>query len=194
MDSMFDVTLLGPGESVRPLKRTEYERLVDAGVFEDERVELLHGFLVQMTPQGDWHARSIARLNKILVLALGDRADVFSHSPFSADEYSMPEPDLAVVPPMGETRGHPGSAFLLVEASDSSLRKDRRIKAPLYAASGVTEFWILDLQDRCIEVFRDPSPHGYRSVERFGADATIALLAFPDITVRVADILPPATA
>ncbi len=189
MDDIFDFSLLRP-ESVRPLKRTEYEALVERGVFEDENVELLQGFIVQMSPQGEEHLKSIVRLNRILVLALRGRADVMSHSSFAASGDSMPEPDLAVIPSVDMTPGIPTRAFLLVEASDSSLRKDRQIKAPLYAASGVPEYWILDLEARVIEVYRDPAPGGYRSVERFGADATIALSAFPDVCVSVAAVLP----
>ena len=185
---MFDLALLGP-ESLRPLKRIEYERLVDLGVFEDERVELLHGFLVQMSPQGEDHSRAVMRFHKILVRALGDRADIFGHSPFAASDDSEPEPDLSAVPPVAGTAGHPTRAFLLVEASDSSLRKDRKIKAPLYAAAGVPEYWILDLQAREIEVFRDPRPGGYHSVERVGIGASITLVAFPDATIEVAAVL-----
>ena len=187
MDSMFDITLLG-AESVRPLKRIEFERLVALGVFEDEKVELLHGFLVRMSPQGEEHSKSITRLSKILGRALGDRADVASHSPFAAGDDSEPEPDLAVVPPIDSAPGHPAQAFLLVEASDSSLLKDRKIKAPLYAASGVPEYWILDLDARSVEVFRDPTPTGYRSVQRVGPAERITLAAFPDVTVMVAAI------
>lgn len=184
---MFDITLLG-AESVRPLKRAEFERLVALGVFEDEKVELLHGFLVRMSPQGEEHSKSITRLSKILGRALGDRADVASHSPFAASDDSEPEPDLAVVPPVDSAPGHPTTAFLLVEASASSLVRDRQVKAPLYAASAVTEYWILDLDARSVEVFRDPTPTGYRSIQRVGPAGTISLAAFPDVTVAVGAI------
>lgn len=187
MDPMFDITLLG-AESVRPLKRTEFERLVDLGVFADEQVELLHGFLVRMSPQGDEHWKSIARLHEILVLALAKRATVASHSPFAANEDSAPEPDVAVIPRIDGGTGNPTRPFLLVEASASSLLKDRKIKAPLYAASGVREYWILDLDARCVEVFRDPTLTGFASVERLGLGASITLLAFPDVRVAVSAI------
>lgn len=186
---MFDFDLLRP-ERVRPLKRTEYETLVKDGVFGDEKVELLHGFIVEMSPQGEEPVKAIVRLNRILVGALAGRADVMSHSSFAANEDSMPEPDLAIVPLVDSTPGLPSRAFLLVEASDSSLAKDRRIKAPLYAAAGISEYWILDLEARVIEVYRDPASGGYRSVERLGSDASIALSAFPDIRVSVAAVLP----
>lgn len=186
---MIDLTLLG-AESVRPLKRSEYDRLVAAGVFDDERVELLHGILVRMTPQGGPHATSISKLNLHVVRALGDRADIRSHSPYAASDDSEPEPDLAVVP-LGDYRGdHPDRAFLLVEASDSSLLKDRKIKAPLYAASRVQEYWILDLDAGEVEVHRDPGPEGYRSITRHGKSATLSLLAFPDVQIAVSSFLP----
>ena len=176
-------------EALRPLKRVEYERLVECGSFADERVELLRGFLVRMSPQGEPHWKSIALLNKLLVPALGDRADVVSHSPFAADEDSEPEPDLMVIPSIVATRGAPARALLVVEASDSSLRRDRTIKGPMYAASKVPEYWILDLAAGEVEVCRDPGPDGYREVTRHGPDATIALLAFPDVSVRVSAFL-----
>jgi len=114
-------------------------------------------------------------------------------STYRACDNSAPEPDLAVVP-RDHGAGHPRSAFLLVEAADSSLRKDRLVKAPLYAATGVQEYWILDLDARSIEVLRDPSPSGFRSVERHGPGDTIPLEAFPDVRVAVSDVLPPAGA
>lgn len=178
------------GAAVRPLKRVEYEQLTACGVFADERVELLRGFLVRMAPQGGPHADAIARLHTLLVRALPQQTQIRAHSPFAASDDSEPEPDIAVVP-LGDYRdGHPAQAFLLVEAADSSLRKDRAVKGPLYAASGVPEYWLIDLEANVVEVYRDPDSNGYRTVDRVGVGATLHPLAFPDAAIPVRGFLP----
>src|SRR4051812_10747841 len=85
-------------EDVRPIKRVEYERMVECGIFSDENLELMHGMLVRMTPQSPRHSSAVSRLAQMLWKELGDRAQIFSHSPFAADDESMPEPDISVVP------------------------------------------------------------------------------------------------
>lgn len=187
--SMLDAEQLSP-ERVRPLHRREYERLVEAGVFEDERVELLRGVLVEMSPQGGPHAGSTARIANLLIRALGDDIEVRTHSPLRAGEDSMPEPDVAVVSkmPIGE---HPTKAFLVVEVAESSLRKDRTIKAPIYAETVVPEYWIVDLAGRAVEVHTDPRDGRYSCVVRADDDGVLRPLAFPEIAIPVAEILPP---
>lgn len=187
--SMLDAELLLP-ERVRPLHRREYERLVEAGVFEDERIELLRGVLVEMSPQGGPHAGSTARIANLLTRALDDAFEIRAHSPLRAGEDSMPEPDVAVVPrtPIGE---HPPFAFLVVEVSESSLRKDRKVKAPIYAETVVPEYWIVDLAGRAVEVYTEPRDGRYSSVVRVGDEGVLRPTAFPEIAIPVADILPP---
>ncbi len=98
LDPMLDFTQLPPGR-IRPLRRAEYDKLIELGVFEeDEKIELLHGFLVAMSPQGTPHAAVGARLAEVLTRILGDRAHVRCQFPFAASEDSEPEPDIAVVP------------------------------------------------------------------------------------------------
>jgi len=187
--TMLDAEQLYP-ERVRPLHRREYERLVAAGVFEDERVELLRGVLVEMSPQGGPHAGSTARIANLLTLALGGRVEIRAHSPLPAGEDSMPEPDVAVVPrmPIGE---HPTHAFLVVEVSESSLRKDRKVKAPIYAESVVPEYWIVDLAGRAVEVYTEPRDGRYASMITIGDDGVLRPQAFPEIAISVSEILPP---
>ncbi len=192
MEGMFDLSLLG-SESVRPIRRVEYERFVASGVFGEENLELLHGVLFRMSPQGTLHADAIAVLHQMLVRALGERAAVRSHSPFAANDLSLPEPDLAVVSNRRYTDAHPSEAFLIVEAADSSLTKDRQIKAPLYASNGVAEYWILDLEAPAIEVHRLPTAGAYASVARYERGAAVPLAGFPDVSIRVSDVLPPAS-
>src|SRR5262245_32807164 len=126
-----------PASSLRPLRRAEYDRLVELGAFAEERIELLYGQLVQMSPQGTRHAYVIGQLNQILVPLLLKRALVRVQMPLAASDISEPEPDLALVEPRAHLSDHPQSAFLVVEVAGDSLQKDRVVKARLYAESGV---------------------------------------------------------
>ena len=175
---------------VRPLRRVEYDRLVELGVFGDERVELLRGILVAMTPQGSAHSNTARKIRDLLLGLLRDRALVFEHSPFGASEDSEPEPDIAVVPPGDYDKDHPASAFLLIEVSDSSLKKDRSIKTDLYAEAGVPEYWIVSLPERLIEVRSQPSGGRYCQLQTFRTGASIRLGGFPDVSIKVDDVLP----
>jgi Uma2 family endonuclease len=177
-------------QKIRPLKRSEYDRLVALGVFEDDRVELIRGNLVTMAPNDPEHASPIELLNTLLVLAVGARARVRVQLPIVASDESEPEPDLAIVPIDNHAARHPSTAHLIIEVAASSLKKDRQVKAPLYAASGFPEYWIVNVAARSIEVFRDPGDSGYRSESIHTSGSTIAPLAFPDIAIAVADLFP----
>ncbi len=143
------------------MRRAEYERLVALGAFEDERVELLHGVLVDMSPNKPGHVSPIDRLTMILVPALVGRAIVRVQSPIAAGDESEPEPDLAVVPPGDYRQEHPAHALLVIEVALSSLNKDRHVKAPLYAASGFLEYWIVDVAGQAVEVHAAPADGVY---------------------------------
>jgi Uma2 family endonuclease len=175
---------------IRPLRRREYELLAEAGAFENEKVELLYGRIVQMSPQGTEHAFSITRLTKVLILALGDQATVRPQLPFAASEYSMPEPDLAVVAEL-RADAHPERALLVIEVAFSSLRIDRRIKARLYAETGIPEYWVVDVAHGEVIVHTVPSESGYRRIEHVGREAVLVPVELPMVKVRVADVLPP---
>lgn len=185
---MLDPEELAP-EKFRPLRRTEYDQLIKLGVFEDERIELLHGALIAMSPSYPEHAGPIGALNMLLTPALVGRATVRVQLGYWANEDSEPEPDIAVVPPGPWHREHPTSAHLVIEVAASSLRKDRHVKAPLYAASRVTEYWIVNVHERCIEVFRDSDGASYRTTSIHRAGESIGLIAFPDVMIRVSDVL-----
>jgi Uma2 family endonuclease len=175
-------------EKLRPLRRVEYERMVELGLFEDERIELLRGALVAMSPQKGPHANGTARLGESLIVALAGRAHVRQHSPIALSEDSEPGPDIAVVALGDYSKEHPATALLVVEVADSSLRKDRQVKADLYAEAGINEYWILNVVDLVLEVHRDPAGDHYASVTSHGRSATVSMLAFPDVHVRVADL------
>lgn len=177
------------GGTDRPVSRSEYDRMVEQGLFEDQHVELLYGVVESMSPQGYLHSEVIKRLSKRLIRALGDRADVFIQAPFAASQMSEPEPDLAVVPADDYSRAHPDLAHLIIEVGDSSLPRDRGPKSELYANSLVPEYWIVDLVERVIEVRCNPVEGQYRTTTRHQHGDAIPLLAFPDVSVVVDEIL-----
>jgi Uma2 family endonuclease len=177
-------------DRTRPLRREEYDLLVEQGRFEDEHVELLDGVLVEMSPQGEAHARVIVRLTERLVLALSGRAAVRPQCPFAAGDTSQPEPDLAVVrqvPSLGGPR--PSEAFLVIEVAQTSLSKDRGLKARLYAAAGVGEYWVVDLESLAIEIRTQPGGGDYAQSRTVRSGEAIRLVAFPDVEILVAEVL-----
>lgn len=185
---MLDLERLEP-ETVRLFTRSEYDRMVELGLFDDERVELLRGVIVRMSPQDTRHAEAVRRLIRMFVLAVGERAVVSPQLSFAASDDSEPEPDLALLPPGDYTQAHPAQAPLVVEVANTSLRKDRGVKAELYAEVGIPEYWIVNLVARDVEVLRAPEGGRYteRVVRRPGE--VISPLALPDVEVSVADIV-----
>lgn len=149
---------------------TEYHRMLEVGLLtEDDRVELIGGEIVDMTPIGWRHMRCVNRLNQLLVpLAIAQGYVVSVQNPVRLGIRDEPEPDFALL--ADEPRGDlptPEDAPLFIEVSDSSLPYDREIKLPLYARSGVLEVWIVDLQGRKVEIHAEPSPDGYRAIRVF---------------------------
>ncbi|MBK7973628.1 MAG: Uma2 family endonuclease [Deltaproteobacteria bacterium] len=179
-----------PLESVRRLRRSEYDRMVDLGMFGDERVDLLDGILVVGHRASPPHAESVCRLSETLMPALRGRARILIRAPFAASEYSEPEPDLALVPVADYSTAHPASSFLVIEVADSSLRKDRALKGRLYARAAIPEYWIVDLTSRAIEVYRSPVDGLYTDTERYSAGMVLLPAAFPDVAVDVAALIP----
>jgi Uma2 family endonuclease len=188
---MLDARDIAP-DRPRPLRRDEYAALVEQGRFEDEHIELLEGVIVEMTPQGKDHASAIVQLTELLILALVGRAKIRPQCSFIAGETSQPEPDLAVVRiPRNRSDPHPSTAFLIIEVAQTSLAKDRGVKARLYAAAGVTEYWIVDLPSRAIEVRTQPMDSAYTQCRTARIGDAIVLVAFPDVEIQVADVLGP---
>jgi Uma2 family endonuclease len=176
-------------ENVRPLRRVEYEKLAELGVFEGERIELLEGALVYMSPIGTRHSSAIQKLTALLVTALGNRAAVRPQLPIAASDLSEPEPDLLVAAPGDYDTAHPSTAYLVIEVAESSLAHDRGIKQRIYAKVGVPEYWIVDVLGRAIEVYLEPAEGNYTRMVPYPHGASITLTQFPDVVIRVADVL-----
>jgi Uma2 family endonuclease len=172
-----------------------YFALVDDGVLApDDRVELLEGVVVAMAPQNTLHASGVARVSEALIEAIRRRAVVRTQLSFVAGPYSVPEPDVAVVPGrhVDYDAAHPRTALLVVEIADSSIKQDRLTKAMIYAAAAVPEYWIVNIRAQQVEVHRDPEPTArrYRSTTVLERGRLLPLVAFPDTTVVVDDLLP----
>jgi len=174
---------------IRPLLREEYDKLAELGAFENERLELLEGALVEVPPPGPLHASSVDNLTMLLVPALVGRAIVRVQGPFAAERISEPEPDVMVMPLGDYTKGHPELALLVIEVSHSSLRQDRGVKQRIYARNGVRDYWIVNLVEGVIEVYREPEGERYASVRPCRPGESITLLAFPDLVVPVNSVL-----
>ncbi len=185
---VLDYALLAP-ETPRRISRELYDRMVSLGLLDEARVELLHGAIIQMSPNDPCHASPVDELNAILAVALVGRGRVRIQQPFLAADESEPEPDVAVVPLGDYHLVHPDRALLVIEIASSSLRKDRLIKAPLYAVSNVHEYWIVNVGERVVEVHRGATAGGWASITRHEHEETIAPDAFPDVAIRIADVL-----
>jgi len=180
--------------------RQEYDRMIEAGVLTPEdRVELIDGEILAMTPQGSAHATGVSLAQEALRTALGSHVYVRVQLPLAFGLDSEPEPDVAVV--AGSVRdyrdAHPQSALLVVEVADATLPYDRDVKGSLYARAGVPEYWLVNLAEAVVEAHRDPMvmPQArfgwqYRTVDRFGPGDSIARLSFPHASIAVADLLP----
>ena len=172
----------------RRMTRAEYDDLVQRGFFGEERIELIHGIVVRMAPIGPQHSDIVDELNLRLVRALGDRARIRVQNPSIADDESEPQPDIAVVPLGRYSKQHPDRAHLVIEVAESSLAYDRKTKGPLYAASGIPEYWIVDVNARVIEVHTLPVDGLYTSVTRVEESDTASPQAFPDFVLEVAEL------
>ncbi|HEY1547946.1 MAG TPA: Uma2 family endonuclease [Kofleriaceae bacterium] len=170
------------------LTRREYDQLVARGVFEGAPVELLRGQIVVMSPQGEWHAELTEWLGSELVLALGREYRVRQHSPFAAGRRSEPEPDIAVSVRVGRKPSHPNRALLLVEVAESSLARDRGIKAAIYAENGAAEYWIVDVEARCVWVHTQPIGNMYTRVAKLTRRNKLVPTQLPGISISIADM------
>jgi Uma2 family endonuclease len=179
--------------ALRLFTREEYHRMGEAGILKpSERVELIQGEIVEMSPIGRRHYAFTDNLIRLLVLGLGDRAVVAVPGPIALADDTEPEPDVAVyrrraVPYKDADRG-PDDALLLIEVAETSLAYDRSTKLRLYAAAGIAEYWVVDCGAESIEVYRGPHADGDRDVRRFVGATTVSPQAFPDIVLSLTEI------
>ncbi len=185
---------------LRRWTRVEYDQLIDIGIFlPGDKVELLGGQLCVSEPQNSPHAAAICLAEEALRQAFAGSWSIRVQLPIALDQESEPEPDLTVVSggPRDYLADHPARPVLVVEVADSSLALDREHKGTLYARARLREYWIVNLADRVVEVYREPGPdvtafYGwvYRSLQRLSAEQSVTPLAAPTARIAVADLLP----
>jgi Uma2 family endonuclease len=172
----------------------EYHRMAEAGILgEDDRLELVDGEIVEMAPIGRRHYGRVNRISHLFHRLFGDSVVVHVQNPIVLSEIDQPQPDIALLrwraDYYADVDASAGDALLLVEVADSSLLYDRQVKVPLYARHGIPELWLADLTQSLLMLYRDPTPDGYLTVQVLRIGDHIVPLAFPDVSIPVADIL-----
>lgn len=169
----------------------EYHRIVESGALDDRKVELLEGLIIEMVPEGIPHAYLSDESGDYLSDALSHRAKVREGKPITLAD-SEPEPDLAIVQPLGAeyAKHHPyaENVFWVIEFSDSSLTKDLGDKLKIYANAEIKEYWVINLRTKELIVLRSPQSGEYQEETRM-RDGNISPLAFPDISLSVARLI-----
>lgn len=170
----------------------DYHRMVEAGVLRDRRVELLRGEIVEMPSEGMPHAYFSTNAGEYLIRLMGDRATIRQGKPITLPNDSEPEPDVAIVQPLGreylDHHPYPENVFWLIEYADASLSKDLETKTKIYAEVGIVEYWVVNLKKRQLIVFRNPQDEEYGTKLTL-TDGTISPVAFPDVQVAIAQII-----
>lgn len=172
----------------------EYYKMAEAGILTpDDRVELIEGEIIRMSPIGTRHAGCVNRATDLFTLKFRGRAIVTVQNPAHLNQYNEPQPDILLLKPREDyySSKHPSAedTLLLLEVADTSLGFDLKVKIPLYAAMGVSEVWVADLRKDVIRVFRNPEAGQYRTVLTFSAEDTLSVLAFPDIVLRTSELI-----
>jgi len=184
--------------SVQLLRRKftvgEYHKMAESGIFtEDDRVELIRGEIIEMSPIGTKHAACVNRLVNGLVQVLGQQVIVAAQNPIVLNNNSEPQPDVALLKRRDDfyQTAHPQAEdiFLVIEVADSTVMYDREEKIPLYAAANIIEVWLVDINQKIVEVYQQPTTAGYQVMEKFSQGGSLSILAFPDVNIAVNKIL-----
>ena len=180
---------------------SDFHRMGEAGIFATgDRVELIDGEVIDMSPIGALHAAIVALLTAFLCRSVGSGVIVWCQNPIRLDEASEPEPDIALLRPRadGYMSAHPGpeNVLVVIEVADTSLAYDLGVKVPLYARHGIPEAWVIDAATRQTRVFREPSAEGYRRELLVGPEETLASAVLTDdagaaVSVTLSHLLPP---
>ena len=172
----------------------QYHQMVEAGILtEDDRVELIRGEIVEMSPIGRIHAACLNRLAELFILRLEQAVTVAVQNPVELNDTSEPQPDVSLLRRRADfyESGHPQpeDIFLLVEVADTTVETDRDVKIPLYAENGIVEAWLVDITSQCVEVYTEPAPTGYQNVQKFHRGENLSMQAFPKVNIAVDDVL-----
>lgn len=184
--------------SVQLLRRKftvkQYHKMVESGILcEDDRVELVRGEIIELSPIGLRHAACVKRLNRLFYRKLGDSVLIGIQDPVELDDTSEPQPDVVLLQPREDFyESAPPKAsdiFLLVEVADKSVKYDREVKIPLYAEDSIAEVWLVDINGECVEVYREPMPGEYQNIQTFGRGQNLSILVFPEVMITVDEVL-----
>ena len=177
----------------RRFTRKEYYRMAEAGILgERERIELIRGEIVEMSPIGSRHSAFVDNLARLLIRRLPDNAIVRVQGPVALADDTEPQPDFTVLRrrtvPYKDREAWAEDALLVIEVAETSLAYDRSTKRRLYAAAQIPEYWVVDCAAETVEVHCGPGPEGYRDVRLVTGQATLSPQAFPDVALSIAEI------
>ncbi|MGH8227973.1 MAG: Uma2 family endonuclease [Steroidobacteraceae bacterium] len=172
----------------------EYHRMAEVGLLaSDSRVELIEGEIIDMPPIGPPHSAVVARLDRLVQLAVGDRALIRIQDPVRLDSRSEPQPDLALLKPRDDwySRSHPAPAhvLLLIEVGNASAQFDRDVKAPLYARHAIPEVWLVDLDQMQLGILRSPLEGAYTEVSYTASPGIIPIPGLRGVSVDLSRLL-----
>ncbi|MFM7408828.1 MAG: Uma2 family endonuclease [Cuspidothrix sp.] len=171
----------------------QFHQMAESGILsENDRVELIRGEMIDMSPIGRRHAGCVLFLSNFLILLLGGRALINVQNPLELDETSEPQPDIALLKPRPDfyrnSHPQPEDIFLLIEVADTTVKYDREVKIPLYAEANIPEVWLIDVNQEVVEVYRNPLQGVYQDVQKLVKNQVLSILAFPDVNINVSEM------
>jgi Uma2 family endonuclease len=171
----------------------QYHKMIESGILtEEDRVELIRGEIIEMSPIGTKHAACVRRLNKLLSSKLRDRVLIAIQDPVKLNNNSEPQPDVALLKPRDDfyetAHPQPQDIFLLIEVADSTVIYDREEKIPLYAQANIIEVWLVDINEQIVEVYQQPTATGYQHIQKFSSGQTLSIQTFPDVNISITEI------
>ena len=172
----------------------QYHKMVDVGILsEQDRVELIRGEIIEMSPIGLKHAACIKRLNQLFSKKLGDLVLIGIQDPVQLNDISQPQPDVVLLKPRDDFYQsrvpQAEDILLLIEVSDTTLKYDRETKIPLYGENAIQEVWLVDLNQHYLEVYRQPLKKGYQNIQKLQPPGIISLSFFPSFSLNLDEIL-----
>lgn len=171
----------------------QFQQMAESGILsENDRVELIRGEMIDMSPIGRRHAGCVNKLVNFLIQLLGKQIVLAPQNPVELDETSEPQPDIALLKPRPDfyknSHPQPEDIFLLIEVADTTVKYDREVKIPLYAEANIPEVWLVDVNQEVVEVYRNPLQGVYQDVQKLVKNQTLSILAFPDVHINVSEM------
>jgi len=171
----------------------QFHQMAESGILsENDRLELIRGEMIDMSPIGRRHAGCVNRLVNLLIQLLGKQIVLAPQNPVELDETSEPQPDIALLKPRPDfyrnSHPQPEDIFLLIEVADTTIKYDREVKIPLYAEANIPEVWLIDVNQEVIEVYRNPIQGVYQDVQKLVKNQVLSILAFPNVHINVSEI------